>query len=99
MFAATLSRRVRAYLRRSAGDRHVTARGDGQPQSRLARRRVARSLVGGRDPVEARERPAQDPRDLHLTDSDALADLRLREIAFEAKAQDVALAGREGPHE
>src|SRR6185369_9087394 len=38
------------------------------------------------------DRPADDPRDLHLGDADDLADLLLREVLLEAQPQHAALA-------
>src|SRR3954447_20491052 len=42
---------------------------------------------------------AQDARDLHLADADALADRGLREVLLEAQPHDLALARGEGAHE
>ena len=62
----------------------------------LSRRRLlARRGVG----AQARDRLADDARDLHLRDADALADLGLREVLVEAQAQHLALARRDRAHE
>jgi hypothetical protein len=41
---------------------------------------------------ELAERPAHDPRDLHLGDPEQVADLVLVQVPLEAKLQDAALA-------
>src|SRR4051794_36713006 len=58
---------------------------------------AAALALGGR--TQPRQRLADEPRDLHLGDADALPDLRLRHVLYEAQAQDLALAGADGLHE
>src|SRR4051812_44279952 len=68
-------------------------------RSRVTRGGLGAGLVAGGEPVQARDGAAQDARDLHLADAVALADLGLGQVALEAQAQDVSLAGGEGAHE
>src|SRR4051794_33437361 len=58
-----------------------------------------RPLSRGGVGAQARDRLADDARDLHLLHADALADLGLREVLGEAQVQDLALARRDGAHE
>src|SRR4051794_27041488 len=51
-------------------------------------------LIGGR--AQPAQRLADDPRDLHLRDADALPDLGLREVLLEAQPQHLALTRRDG---
>src|SRR5258705_10788722 len=55
---------------------------------------LARVLAGARHGAQAAQRLADDARDLHLRDADALADLGLREVLLEAQAQYLALTRR-----
>src|SRR5689334_19151504 len=55
--------------------------------------------LGTRSFPQPRERLADQPRDLHLRDADALADLRLRHVLGEAQAQDLALARTQAEHQ
>ena len=65
----------------------------------------ASASLGGVDPFglavdvrpQAHQRLADDPRDLHLRDADALGDLRLREVLPEAQPQHLAVADRQHP--
>ncbi len=49
-------------------------------------------LVFDGDRLEALERVAQNPRDVHLRDPEPLADLPLGQLLFEAQTQDLAFA-------
>src|SRR4051794_16444566 len=88
---------------RSCGRR--PPRWDSADARRLARRRglppwrVPVVDPRPRDRAQAGDRLADDPRDLHLRDADALADLGLRQVLLEAQPQDLALAGGHRAHE
>src|SRR5690349_24565966 len=49
--------------------------------------------------LEAIDRLADDAADVHLADTDARADLRLREVLLEAQPQDLPLAVGEHAHQ
>src|SRR5918998_6479209 len=49
--------------------------------------------------AQPRDRLADDPRDVHLGDADAGADLRLGQVLGEAQPQHLALSLREHGHE
>ena len=78
---------------RSCARRRGSVAAGSRPLSPPRGRRVL--AAGPRDRAQPRDRLADDPRDLHLRDADALADLRLREVLLEAQAQDLALARRD----
>src|SRR5438105_12553184 len=59
---------------------------------------LAAALGLGRG-AQAGQRLADQPRDLHLRDADALADLGLRHVLHEAQAQHLALARADRLHE
>ena len=103
---ALLRDRLAQELREAAGAPAVAAGCAAAAASRLARQAwpgrdsvgrwlLARRGVGRR----RRDRLADDARDLHLRDADALADLRLGEVLLEAQPQDLALARRDRAHE
>lgn len=56
-------------------------------------------MTAPRPPVEARERVAEQPGDLHLADAEAVADRRLRQIFLEAEPHDLTLPPRQRRHE
>src|SRR5947208_4871913 len=60
--------------------------------------RLAASLTFGRC-AQSRQRLADQPRDLHLRDADALPDLGLRHVLDKAQAQHLALARADDLHE
>ena len=102
---------LQAARRRAAHDpaprlprRHAAAQARPVPRRRrhgqTRRPQAATILVGHRGVgAQARDRLADDARDLHLRDADPLADLGLREVLGEAQAQDLALARRDDPHD
>src|SRR5919205_833529 len=93
-----LRRSCSSSLRSSRGrsPSSVAMSGRDSPSGRTLRGAL---LARARDAAQPGDRLADDARDLHLRDADALADLGLREVVLEAQPQHLALARRDRPQE
>src|SRR5579884_1032147 len=81
----------------SNGERESSLKCSPRPNARTRARPGLRSavgveLVGGDLLADLLERPADQPRDVHLRDAHLLRDLRLRQPFEEAQVQDLPLA-------